>query len=170
MDQGQASAAQEWRTGWTLVLACFVGFSFFSMPVATTGVFVEPISDEFGWGRTLASAGVSVTAAVTALLAPAFGMMIDRYGARRLALPGLAATSLALASIALANGSVVQWLALWTAYAVISITVKTTIWTTPVSGMFEAGRGLALGLTLCGTAAAQMIAPPLCNWLIEEHG
>jgi MFS family permease len=116
------------------------------------------------------AAGTTVTAVVTALLSPFFGVLIDRYGARRLALPGVIATGFAMAAISLATGSAVQWLLLWGFYAVISVSVKTTVWTAPVSGMFEAGRGLALGLTLCGTAAAQVVSPPLCNWLIEQYG
>ena len=57
MDQSGVSAAQEWKRGWTLVLACFVGFSFFSVPTSSMGVFIEPISREFGWGRALVAAG-----------------------------------------------------------------------------------------------------------------
>jgi predicted MFS family arabinose efflux permease len=170
MSAAAPSAGREWRRHWTLVLACFVGFSFFSVPTASMGVFMEPIGREFGWGRTLVAAGTSMTSVVTALLSPVFGMLIDRYGARRLALPGVVLTAFAIASISLANGSPVQWLALWVFYALISISVKTTVWTAPVSGMFVAGRGVALALTLSGTAAAQAISPPLCNWLIEEYG
>ena len=165
-----AKAAEEWRQGWALVLAAFVGFSFFSLPTASLGVFMQPIGEEFGWGRTLIAAGTSISSVVTAVLSPFFGILIDRYGSRRLALPGLAITALAMASIALANGSQLQWLALWAFYALISISVKTTVWTAAVSGTFSAGRGLALGLTLSGTAAAQIIAPPLANWLVETQG
>ncbi|RZK02158.1 MAG: MFS transporter [Novosphingobium sp.] len=134
------------------------------------GVFMEPIGREFGWGRTLIAAGTSMTSVVTALLSPFVGVLIDRWGARRLGLPGVFLTAFAIGAISLANGSAVQWLALWAFYALISILVKTTIWTAPVSGHFTKGRGLALALTLSGTAAAQAIAPPLCNWLIEHYG
>jgi predicted MFS family arabinose efflux permease len=162
--------ADEWKRGWTLVLACFVGFSFFSVPTASAGVFMEPIAGEFGWSRTLVTAGTSMTSVVTALLSPAVGMLIDRWGARRLALPGVVATAFAIAAIGLANGSPAQWLAIWALYALVSISVKTTVWTAPVSGHFVTGRGLALALVLAGTAAAQAISPPLCNWLIDTYG
>jgi predicted MFS family arabinose efflux permease len=164
------TASQEWQSGWALVFACFVGFSYFSVTTAALGVFMEPIGREFGWGRALLSAGMTISAVVTAVLSPFFGILIDRYGARKLALPGLVATSFAIAGLSQANGSAVQWLALWGFYAVISITVKTTVWTAAVSGVFNSARGLALGLTLSGTAAAQVIAPPLFNWLIAEYG
>ncbi|MBV1688697.1 MFS transporter [Novosphingobium sp. G106] len=170
MGTSQMTAAEEWKRGWSLVLACFVGFSFFSVPTASAGVFMEPIGREFGWGRTLLAAGTSMTSIVTALLSPFVGMLIDRHGARRLGLPGVFLTAFAIGAISLANGSPAQWLALWVFYALISILVKTTIWTAPVSARFQAGRGLALALTLSGTAAAQAISPPLCNWLIEHFG
>ena len=35
---------------------------------------------------------------------------------------------------------------------------------------FAVCHALALAITLCGTAAAQAIAPPLANWLIEAYG
>ncbi len=164
------AAAEEWARGWRLLLACLLGFSFFSIASATVGVFMDPLGEEFGWSRTLLSAGVSIAAITTALLSPFFGILIDRYGPRRVALPGLVATILALCAFSLANGSAAQWLMLWTFYAVISISVKTTVWTAAVVGAFTKVRGLALGIMLSGTAAAQAIVPPLATWLISEFG
>lgn len=106
----------------------------------------------------------------TALLSPFFGILVDRYGSRRVALPGIVTTALAIAGFYFVNGSAVQWFAFWVIYAVISISVKTTVWTAAVAGVFKAGQGLALGITLCGSAASQAILPPLTHWLIEEFG
>ena len=165
-----SAAAEEWRTHGSLVLACFCGFFFFSMLTASMSVFMGPLGDEFGWSRTLLASGISIASVTTALLSPFFGILLDRYGARRLALPGLVVTALAIASMSLASGSPLQWLFLWTVYAVISISVKTTVWTSAVSGVFSASRGLALGVTLAGTAVAQTVIPPLANWLISDFG
>lgn len=163
-------AAEEWRQGWKIVFASFVGFSFFSVMTATLGVFMRPLTEEFGWSRSLISGGVTIAAVVTGLLSPFFGILIDRYGSRRLALPGLIAAALAISCFGLANGSAMQWLALWTVYAVISISVKTTVWTSAVVGAFTKAQGLALGVVLSGTAAAQIIGPPLATWLIDGFG
>lgn len=163
-------AAQEWKAGWKLVLASFVGFLFFSTLTTSMSVFIGPLHREFGWSRTLLSAGVAISSIVTALLSPFFGILLDRYGARRLALPGIVITSLAIASISLANGSPAQWLFLWGFYALISISVKTTVWTAAVAGVFDKAQGMALGVTLAGATAAHTIIPPLANWLIEEFG
>lgn len=164
------SAKDEWKRGGTLVMAAFVGFSFLSIMTGSLSMFMEPVGNEFGWSRTLTSAGFTIAAVFTALLSPFFGVMVDRYGSRRIALPGIIATICSIAAFSLANGSTAQWIGLWVFYAIISISVKTTVWTAAVAGMFTTAQGLALGITLCGTAAAQAILPPLANWLIDDFG
>ena len=164
------STAEEWRAGWTLVLACFVGFSFFSIMSGSLSMFMEPLSDEFGWSRTLISSGVTIAAAATAVLSPFFGVLIDRYGSRRIAMPGIVAAGVSIAAFSLATSSPTSWVLLWAIYAVISVSIKVTVWTTAVAGAFTASQGLALGVTLAGTAFAQALTPPLANWLIADFG
>ena len=169
-DKESTAAAQEWRSGWTLVLAASMGFSFFSILLAASGLFMEPLTKEFGWSRTLLSSGPSIAVTITAILSPFFGVLLDRYGSRRLVLPGLIVTMLSIAAFSLASGSVVQWLVLWSVFGVASVSIKSTAWTAAVLGVFERSRGLALGLTLSGTALAQAAVPPLGNWLIGAFG
>jgi predicted MFS family arabinose efflux permease len=164
------SASEEWRRNWTLVLAASIGFSFHSIMAIGTGVFMDPLGQEFGWNRAQQSSGVSIASITAMVLSPFFGALIDRWGVRRLALPGLVLTSLAIAGFALTNGSMRQWFVLWTVYALVSLAVKSTVWTAAVAGVFSASRGLAIGVTLGGTALAQIIVPPLANWLIADYG
>ena len=170
MDNNKLSAKQEWRSGWTLVLAASLGFSFFSVMLASTGLFMGPLGEEFGWSRTLLSSGPSIATFMTALLGPFFGMMVDRFGTRRLVLPGLVVTIISISAFSLVNGSQAQWLALWVVFGIVSVSIKSTAWTTAVVGVFEKSRGLALGLTLAGTAVAASVVPPLGNFLITEFG
>jgi predicted MFS family arabinose efflux permease len=164
------SAAAEWKAGWTLVLTSFVGFLYFSAMFASMSVMIGPISQEFGWSRTLVSAGLTMSSLTTAVLSPFFGILIDRYGTRKLALPGLVIAAFAISSFALANGSPTQWLVLWAIYAIVSLSVKTTIWTAAVAGVFDKTRGLALAITLAGATAAHAIMPVLANFLVESFG
>ncbi|MDG2002325.1 MAG: MFS transporter [Novosphingobium sp.] len=160
----------EWQQGWTLVLASFFGFLYFSAMFSSMSVLMGPIAAEFDWSRTLVAAGASISAVVTALLSPFFGILIDRYGTRRLALPGLVITAFAISALGQANGSAIQWLALWAIYAVITLSVKTTIWTAAVAGVFDKARGLALAITLAGATAAHAIMPVLANYLVMTFG
>jgi len=138
--------------------------------LSSTGLFMEPLTKAFGWSRSVLSAGVSVATITTAVLSPFVGVLIDRYGSRRLVLPGTILTIAAISAFALLNGSVVQWMVLWLLFGVASVSIKSTAWTASVLGVFQRSRGLALGLTLAGTAVAQTAVPPLGNYLITAFG
>lgn len=170
MSDTRALARSEWRRHWPLVLAAATAFSFTSMMTAAMGLFLEPWTKEFGWSRTLVSSGMSITSISTFFLSPLGGVLIDRMGTRRLALPGLVLLAATIASLGLLDGSVWMWFALWTVYAAAALATKSTVWTAGVASAFDAGRGLALGLTLSGSALAQAITPPLTNWLIDAYG
>lgn len=164
------SALAEWKANWPLVLAASVGFSFFSIMIAATGLFFEPLTREFGWSRTLLSSGPSVANTLTAILGPFFGALIDRYGSRKVVLPGIILTILSIISFSFADGSQSQWVALWVIFGIVAVSIKSTSWTAAVLGVFKQSRGLALGLTLSGTAVSQIVVGPLANWLISSFG
>jgi predicted MFS family arabinose efflux permease len=170
LSETKEMARAEWRRHWPLVLAASVAFSFTSVMTASTGLFIEPWTKEFGWSRTLLSSGMSITSVTTFLFSPFFGVLIDRIGTRRMALPGLVLLAATIASLSLLNGTVWLWFTVWTVYAVAALATKSTVWTAGVASAFDAGRGLALGLTLSGSALAQAITPPLTNYLIDEFG
>jgi predicted MFS family arabinose efflux permease len=164
------SVSDEWKANWSLVLAASLGFSFFTIMIASSGLFFEPLQAEFGWSRTLLSSGPSVASILTAVLGPFAGALIDRYGSRRVVLPGLVLTIASIMSFALTSGAELQWIGLWVIFGTVAVSIKSTAWTAAVLGVFDRSRGLALGLTLSGTAVAQIIVPPVANWLIMVVG
>lgn len=170
MDETKALARAEFRKHWPLVLAAATGFAFSSIVASSAGLFMEPIGKEFGWSRTLLSSGMSITAMLTFLMSPFFGVAIDRLGTRRMALLGIVGASGLIASFSLLSGSATQWIVLWLVYAFAGVMIKSTVWSAAVSSVFDKGRGLALGLTLSGTAVAQAIIPPITNALIDAYG
>lgn len=163
-------AAAEWRAHWTVVLAAMVGLSFSSLAPASLGLFIEPLTEEFGWTRAQISLGITMYALFAVPFSPLLGALIDRHGSRRIGIPGLVLTSCAFAAFSLANGSVAQWLVLWLIYSTIALTIKSTVWTAAVSNLFSASRGLALAVVFCGTAISQTASPLLARWLIDEQG
>jgi len=166
----EMTAAQEWRQGWKLVFASFVGFYSFSIMIAAMSAFMGPMGTEFGWSRTLLSAGTSVSSIVTMVLAPFLGVLVDRYGTRRIALPGVAASALMVVAMAANTGSGALWITLWLVYALAGLMVNTPVWAQAVSSMFEKSRGMALAVALAGATAAHSTIPPLSVWLIDAFG
>jgi len=161
---------EEWKRNWTLVLACAFGFSFSSVLNHSIGLFIEPLAGEFGWSRAQISSGLTLTAVVSVLLSPVVGMAIDRWGVRRLALPGIVLLTMSIASFSLANGSMTQWLSLWAIFAIVDLSVKSTIWTTAVAYAFKVERSLAMAFTLGGVSLSMIVAPPFAQILIADFG
>lgn len=164
------SAADEWRCHWPLVLAASIGFSFHSLMTTFSGLYLEPVANEFAWSRAQVTSGMSLSAVFATLASPFFGILIDRWGTRRLALPGLVTTALVIAAFGLMSHSLFHWILMWMLYAMVGLAVKSTIWTAAISGVFDRGRGLALGVVLSGNALTQIVVPPLGNALIEIWG
>lgn len=153
-----------------MVAAAMAGLSFATFAIYAMGLFIEPLSREFGWTRAQISSGLSTTALFAVPLSPVVGALIDKWGSRRLAIPGVILVACAYAALSLASGSLTQWFGLWVAYGCVALAIKTTVWTAAVSSVFNASRGLALAVALCGAALAQTIAPLLAQWLIDGYG
>ncbi|MDB5724280.1 MAG: Arabinose efflux permease family protein [Novosphingobium sp.] len=170
MEDAAPSATREWRSHWPMVLAGTLGMSFYSLFSYSQQMFIEPLEREFGWPRAEISLGYTILAFTAFFFGPVIGMVIDRHGARRVAIPGTLLAAAAFAALGLTGSSLWQWYALWFLLALVALGVKSTVWSVAVSGAFTAGRGMALALMLCGSAIAQFVGPILTNWLIETHG
>ena len=170
MARDNALARHEFKQHWTLVFASAVGFSFTSVITASTGLFMQPLSEEFGWSRTLVSSAVSITSILTFLFSPLFGILIDKIGTRRMVLPGLFLMMVSIVGLSTLTGSETQWFAIWLVYSVAALATKSTTWTAAINSTFVSVRGLALGLTLAGSMIAQVIVPPLGDFLISGFG
>ncbi|HKT86469.1 MAG TPA: MFS transporter [Novosphingobium sp.] len=167
---GPISAAQEWRNNWTLVLAGMIGLTVGVLPSATLGLFMQPLSAAFGWSRTQVSLGLTVFALISLPLMPFAGMLVDRLGPRRVALPGLLLSGVCFAAFGLMTGSYLQWIALWVAYTFASLMTRSLVFSSAISAAFSEGRGLALAVLLCGTAIAMSLGPTMARLLIEKWG
>jgi len=147
-----------------------LGLSFGSVPAATLGLFMEPLEAEFGWSRAMISGGMMVFAAIGLPLTPFAGALADKVGSRACVIPGLVACGIAFAAFGLMSGTPLLWWAIWVAYALASLLIRSMIWNAEVSKAFETSRGLAIALVLSGFALAQVIAPPLAHFLIASGG
>jgi MFS family permease len=170
MQENIAGARAEWREHWPLVMAAMMGLSFTAIAASSLGLLMAPLGREFGWGRTQISAGLTIYALVAVPLSPFVGALVDRWGARRLAIPGTILTAAAFALFGLASGSMAQWLGLWLVYSVVALAIKGTVWTAGVSNAFAHGRGLALALTLSGSAISMTAVPILTQWIVDSFG
>lgn len=165
---GMATAGQEWRGGWKVVAAAVVGMAVSSLHAYSTGVMVVPLEEEFGWSRAAITSGMLICSVFSVLFAPFFGMFIDRFGPRRIALFGVAAYCAALAALSLAGAALWTWWLLWTFVAIALLNTKPTVWIAAVTSLFDRSRGLALAFVLSATGLSQAVTPALTFWLVER--
>lgn len=170
MNKGREAKPSEWKLHWPLLLAATFGISFGSIPITTLGLFMEPLQNEFGWSRTTISLSMTVFAFIVTPLTPFAGALVDRFGARAVAIPGLALCGILFAGFSLMNGIVALWIGLWVAFAAASLLIRTMVWNPPVATAFVANRGVAMAIMLSGMSVASATVPLLTHWLIGELG
>lgn len=168
---GNRTAGTEWKAYWTLPVAAALGYATSVIHIYGLTPYVVPISEGFGWGRATVTFGLTIATLIQALFGVPIGILVDRIGPRPLGVIGVGLSCAAFALIGFAaNGSEWQWYALWAVMAFATLPVQATIWTAAVATRFEALRGLAFAITLCGASVAQAVFPWLGATLIESYG
>ncbi|ANU08424.1 MFS transporter [Paraurantiacibacter namhicola] len=165
-----AAGWHELRGGWTLLVACAVGvgLSAIALPFYAIGPLTRPIEAELGWARADIQLAILFSSGLGALTAPVTGWMIDRFGARRVALPSILGVSLGLLVASYASTLAIFYLG-FAATAILGAGTNPVLWSRVVSGSFEKARGAALGLALVGTALVALLLPSLIVAL-EAYG
>lgn len=166
---GEHSAAYPgWRVTAASAVGVFVGFA--SLFVYTFALFLKPLVDEFGWSRQDVSAAFGFAAVTVAVCSPPLGYLLDRYGPVRVIVPCVTVFGLAFASLSLLTPQ------LWHLYAVSVVLgcagngTAQMAYSRAVSSWFDARRGMALALMMCGGATGALVLPPLAQHLIGAIG
>lgn len=151
---------------WTVVLMGALLMMFNNVSNNTFGVFFKPIAEQFGWNRSAMSGAYGLRWLVSAVLGPALGYLCDRYGARRVLLPGFIILGASFFATA--------WVkSLWQLYISLGLLAGMGISAPYVCVMTNVARwnpsrpGLALGVASAGTGLSAVVFPPLATKLIQ---
>ena len=83
--------------GWVVVAASSTAvFARMAPAITTLTVLIYPMSQQFGWNRTLISGAVSAGALASLVFSPVAGWAIDRFGARPVLVISVVALGLAM--------------------------------------------------------------------------
>ncbi len=136
----------------------------------TFGVFLPPLTKEFGWTRAEISTGLTVWSWVQALMIPVIGRLMDRYGVRTFMLGGFVAArrdhGRSLAAERLARRPARSLCADWRLLVFGGFVGNAKL----VSGWFSGRRGLVLALVAMGTGLAGSLIPQWSGWSITHLG
>lgn len=162
----------EFAVAWTVILAAAVGVGLGTtgLPIYTTGQFIRPLGTAFGWSRSATAGGLIFLTIGNVLMAPVIGWLIERFGVRTVAMTAQLGLCAGYFSLTLNGGSLAAWYAGWAVLAVLGSGTSPIVWTRAVASWFERSRGLALGLTLCGTGVVAVIGPGLIGGIVASYG
>lgn len=157
---------------WWVVVGAVAGLFVCNGPVLgfTFGVFLKPIIADTGWQRGSASFALSFGGIFSALMVPVLGRMMDRWGIRRVALPGLVIYTALTALLGLSPR--VFWVfTLMFALAEAASAIQTPLgYAKAIAAWFDPRRGLALGIAMSGVGLGGFAIPQLANFLIGQVG
>ena len=144
--------------------------SFGSLLVFTFGIFLKPLSAEFGWSRESISTAFGVAAMTVAVCSPMLGRLLDRYGARRVVLFCMAIFGLAFGSLSFLTPSLTHLYATFFVLGVVGNGTTQMGYSRAVSTWFTDKRGKALALVVAGVGAGSMLFPWLAQRIIDAQG
>ena len=134
------------------------------------GLFIKPMGDELGIGRSTFGWAFSVRQVASAVSSPLIGGILDRYGSRILLPIAALVTALALSALALINASW-QLIALFSVMGVVGMAGGGSLVTTvPVTKWFVRNRGKAVAYASLGLPIGALIFVPLTQVFIDLWG
>jgi cyanate permease len=158
--------------GWLIVFVSAVGL-FLGAPlmVFSFSVFFKSLVLDFHASRAAVSFAFSLFNLVGALWLPGTGVLIDRYGAKRVILASTFLFGLILCSAWWMGGDLWQ---LYLLFAALGIAMSSGPAPVPygvvISHWFDRHRGLALGLSMMGIGVGSIVVPMLAQRLITMFG
>ena len=171
MDELATTGARaEWKAHWRVAVAATAGVSLGAVPAFGLGMFIHPLEQEFGWSRAGISLATTILSSVGVLLGWLSGIMVDRIGARRVGMAGVATFCALLVLLSQITADIRTWWAVWLLLSIACLGMQTTVWSKAVNSCFDKGRGVALALMASGTGISTIFLPTLCNFLIGNYG
>jgi MFS family permease len=160
----------EWRTAWRPgIAALFAGALGYSIYPGVSSLFVEPLQAQFGWSRG-EIALVHSFSILIAFTAPFYGRLADRHGVRPVLLTTLALTGLGYGLLALMQGSLDYYYAIFFLFNVVGMGTTGVCVTRIITGAFDRTRGTALAIGRAGLAVSTAILSQALFPVITRYG
>jgi len=138
--------------------------------MGTFPLFLQPVSNEFGWGAGIFPQAALTAGVAGALAGPFIGQLIDRFGVRPIMLLSIVGWAGSLVALSFLNGSELQMLVISAVMGIMAAGCGPIALAKVVAGWFDRHRGLALGIVLSAApAVATAIMIVVTNALLAGH-
>lgn len=154
--------------GWIVVIGAFLALLVSSLRSYSFGVFIDPLTADFGWPRAPLTLTYSLSLLVTSFLGIIAGSLSDRYGVRKVMIVG---SVLVIAGFVFSS-MITSLVQLYMAFILIGIGSAAFYIpvTTAVTRWFSERRGLAIGITVSALGIGMAFFPPILERSIDGFG
>jgi predicted MFS family arabinose efflux permease len=158
--------------GAAATVAAMVGLTWGPSTIAIMGlgVFIRPLQADFGWTRAQVALVATVINLVVVVMSPIQGLLIDRFGSRRVVIPSLFIFSTGLMLLYLLPPKIDVFYLSWGMLVAVSVGLLPASFLRVVSGWFDGRLGLAMGVANSGIGLGNIIVPLVAAYVIATHG
>ena len=154
--------------GWVIVAATFLIALVTVGGRSAFGVFVVPMSEEFGWSRSTISLAASLGFLVNGLSQPFVGRMFDTLGGRRVILASLATVGIMTIFLALTFHILFLILVFGVLMSIAWSGASLTTTSALLSRWFRRQRTTVLSLSTAGASAGGLLLVPLAMTILQR--
>ncbi len=175
VESTRSFADNEWHLsfpGWKVALASSIASmaGFASILIYSFGIFLKPLSAEFGWTRETISTAFACASFTLGICSPGLGWLLDRYGPRRIVIPAVVIFGVAFSSLSLLTNSRFQLFGTFVLIGAVGNATAQMGYARAVSTWFHRHRGMALALMMTGGAGGAILVPIITQRLIGAYG
>jgi predicted MFS family arabinose efflux permease len=134
------------------------------------GAMVKPLGEAYGWSRGDIAFALTISSVIHPFTNVVVGLLVDRFSARSIALPGIVGFAAGLAGIGLAGGPIWTWYAAYVGFSVLGAGASSVVFTKLIVENFSKRRGLALATSLAGAGVLVSTIPGIVLALEQAVG
>ncbi len=135
----------------------------------TSGLFLEPVSQEIGVGIGTISLYLSIMSVVTVIFLPVAGKLINKYDIRIISIIGACLQALSFVAFGLLK-SVFGWYILAIPQAIGAIIIATLLGPILINRWFVKNKGLIMGIQMAFVGLFGAVLEPVTAKLISRNG
>lgn len=160
---------KKWHYSWTILVVTFFAIIVAGIIRSSSGVFIIPFEDTFGWSRASISFAFAISLFLYGFFGPFMAAFVEKYGLTRMMLYSMGLLTLSLAATFIMQHEW-QLVIIWGVMMGTGSSLFLTVLSTQVANRwFVKRRGLAVGILTAATATGQLILLPVLAALVDRY-